>query len=215
MNDFRSLFVLQTMGESWVPKNIPPVPSTPTSTRIDTPSTQQNPSSDLTELSRVILQCHQCQRRSSTNQPLPLQSHNQVKLVFVSESPFDNHHILSDEAASMVQKMATALKLTPNDWTITSLYRCFGQPHSSQISCLDHLFEELQMLQPKCIVLWGSHPMLKLTGKRNFFSARGALISSRFGPMLPTYHPHQLIQQPHLKADSWKDLQQIIPLLKK
>ncbi len=120
----------------------------------------------------------------------------------------------------MVDRMLTAINLSENEVFVTNVIKCGVapgvQPQAEHIdACLSYLQRQIAALQPEIICTMGmvstrtllrfSQPLSKLRGSfYNYKASDGLTI-----PLLPTYHPGYLLQNPEMKKATWKDLQAI------
>lgn len=74
---------------------------------------------------------------------------------------------------------------------------------------LPQLQEEMNQLQPNCILAFGNTALTALTGKKGIEKYRGSILQCRFGPykVVPTLHPASILHgEMDGKMKSWKDM---------
>jgi DNA polymerase len=86
-------------------------------------------------------------------------------------------------------------------------------PLESVKACRRHLFDEVERVKPRAIVVLGSSAYSMLGDLPPFEVARGKLMQLHDVPCMPTHHPAALLRKPALKAEAWKDLQAVQKLL--
>jgi uracil-DNA glycosylase len=133
--------------------------------------------------------------------------------------------ILGLEEDDMVFRMLSAIKLPLEKAFLTNIIKCAlpdtGQPSAENIhTCFSFLLRQITALDPEVICTMGivatrallknSQPLSQLRGKFYPFNvSEGKSI-----PVIPTYHPTFLLQNPDFKRATWEDLQSIAKLLK-
>jgi uracil-DNA glycosylase len=133
--------------------------------------------------------------------------------------------ILGIKEDEMVARMLSAIQLPPGKAYVTNIVKCAlpgaCQPSAENIQvCSTYLIRQISALCPEVICTMGiaaarallksSLPLSQLRGKTySFFTADQKSI-----PLVPTYHPTFLLQNPDFKRATWEDLQNIGRLLK-
>ncbi len=122
------------------------------------------------------------------------------------------------EEDQMLMRMLAAINLQPDQVFITNAIKCVipqsCQPGAEHIrTCLSFLHRQIVLLAPEVICLMGiaatrallglPQPLSKLRGRFHLFSAE----DGRQIPVLVTYHPAFLLQNPEMKQAAWTDLQ--------
>lgn len=85
-------------------------------------------------------------------------------------------------------------------------------PHPDEVAaCAAFLDRQLELLQPKLLVLMGKHAVSRILGETKSISAlRGkvfdAQIAGRTVPAVVTYHPSYLLRNPIAKELGWHDI---------
>ena len=117
------------------------------------------------------------------------------------------------------------MKLPPEKAFITNIIKC-AVPHSCRPTdenihtCFSFLLRQIMVLAPEIICTMGivatrallknTQPLSQLRGKFYPF----AVSDEKNIPVIPTYHPTFLLQNPELKRATWEDLQSIAKQLK-
>ena len=120
----------------------------------------------------------------------------------------------------MLAKMIRAIKLNEEDVFATNVIKCSlpdsCQPISEHIgTCGAYLMQQIDILEPQIICSMGIIASRLLTGRAQPLSqqrGRFVLYKTEAGqqiPLMPTYHPTFLLQNPEMKAATWADLQEI------
>ncbi len=120
----------------------------------------------------------------------------------------------------MLSRMVEAINLTSEEIFITNVIKCSvpetRQPTSEHISsCSTYLHMQIEMLSPRLICSMGIIASRLLTAQsRPLSQQRGRFFVYKTGsglqiPVMPTYHPTFLLQNPEMKPATWADLQAI------
>jgi DNA polymerase len=122
------------------------------------------------------------------------------------------------EQDRMLGKMIDAIKLPRTQVFVTNVIKC-GIPASCQPkaehvrACLPFLHRQIALLQPEMILAMGMIATKALLNRREPLSAlRGQLHALVIRddlkiPLIATYHPTFLLQNPEMKQATWLDLQ--------
>lgn len=147
-----------------------------------------------------------------------------AELMFVFLSPDSTvnsaeNYICSGEANALFTKMLAAIHVAIDEVYITSLLK-YSVPANHRVSaeesrqCLAHLQQKIQLIQPKQLIVLGEtasrclfQKSLPLDGFRAMNITAPFEIESL--PVLVSYSPQELLQQPKHKRKAWEDLQQL------
>ncbi|HIP40848.1 MAG TPA: uracil-DNA glycosylase [Desulfocapsa sulfexigens] len=129
------------------------------------------------------------------------------------------------EEDRMLERMLAAIHLSMEEVFVTNLIKCgVGpdvQPQAEHIEiCLSYLQRQIAAAAPELICTMGmlatrallkhSQPLSRLRGR--FYAYPGP--DGKDIPLLPTYHPGYLLQNPEMKRATWSDLQALEKRLK-
>lgn len=128
--------------------------------------------------------------------------------------------VFGQEEDQMLARMLNAIHLPMEEVFVTNVLKCkVGkdvQPQAEYIeACSSYLHRQIAATAPELICTMGmvaaktllrlSQPLSRLRGKfYSYKSTSGVEI-----PLLPTYHPEYLLQNPEMKNATWQDLQEI------
>jgi len=179
------------------------------------------------QLTSDVLACTNCLLHNVRKQAIVGRGNAQADLLFVLLTPTqadDEANVLCDgEAHQLLSKMLAAINIAIDDVYITSLLKCMA-PASHTVSteeiqsCHDYLQKQIQLLQPKLVVVLGestAQHLLQKTHSLDEFRAMNVDVSLQIEsiPMFVSYSPTELLQQPTFKRNAWSDLQQMQKLL--
>ena len=144
-----------------------------------------------------------------------------AKLMFIAAGgnpgELDAGRIMTGEATELFDKIVLAMAgLNPAAASdriyMTNILKCACPPARNQLSdcaarCLGYVREEVQIISPKVIVIWGQMAYRALFGSDALISqVRGNLLKFEGITTIATHHPMELIKQPNLKRRVWEDL---------
>jgi uracil-DNA glycosylase len=122
------------------------------------------------------------------------------------------------EQDAMLSRMFSAIRLPLEEIFITNVVKCAlpkgSDPLEGQVQCCrSYLLRQLSATAPEIIVTMGSVATRAVLGEAaNFTRLRGKIHHFEGGgerslPLLATYHPTYLLQNPEMKQAAWADLQ--------
>jgi len=125
-----------------------------------------------------------------------------------------------DEEDQMLARMLTAIKLPRQAVYVTNVIKCAlpenRQPTADHVQqCLSHLQRQIKALKPECICAMGMVAVRVMLNKSQPLSAlrgnfhRYFVTENWTVPLLATYHPKFLLQNPEMKKAAWSDLQML------
>ncbi len=118
----------------------------------------------------------------------------------------------------MLARMLAAIHLAPEEVFVTNIIKCgVGpgiQPQAEHIdACFSYLQRQIKAAAPELICTMGmvatramlrlSQPLSRLRGRFHMYNG----IDGMEIPLLPTFHPNYLLQNPEMKKATWLDLQ--------
>jgi len=141
-------------------------------------------------------------------------------LTVTAQSPVAAGDLFGKDQDMMLARMIEAIKLSPGEVFVTNVIKCsiaeMCQPTAEHIrSCSSYLDMQIELLAPELICSMGIIASRLLTSQaRPLSQQRGHFYSYKTGskariPVMPTYHPTFLLQNPEMKQATWTDLQAI------
>lgn len=134
--------------------------------------------------------------------------------------------VFGGEEDLMLERMLAAIHLPMEEVFVTNVIKCgVGsgiQPQTEHLdACTSYLRRQITAVAPELICTMGmvatkallrlSQPLSRLRGR--FYSYQGA--DGLKIPLLPTFHPGYLLQNPEMKKATWLDLQALEKRLQK
>ncbi len=78
-------------------------------------------------------------------------------------------------------------------------------------SCMPYLEKQIEMLDPKIIILLGATALNTLVDPdAKITKVRGTWMTWNNRLVMPTFHPSALLRNPNLKKDSWEDFKKVV-----
>ena len=119
-----------------------------------------------------------------------------------------------DEAGRLLGRMIRAMGLCRSEVYLTYLVKCRTpgiHPEAGLDACAEFLARQVSIVQPEAIIALGDLAARRVTGRDEAFPRlRGQWFDYRGVPVLPTFHPIALLQNPRSKALVWADLQTVM-----
>lgn len=146
-----------------------------------------------------------------------------AELMFVGEGPGADEDEQGEpfvgRAGQLLNKMIEAMGLKRSEVYIANVVKC--RPPSNRTpepdecaTCSPFLLRQIDTIQPKAIVALGataSKALLQIN--ESMATMRSRNYEFRGAKLFVTYHPAYLLRDPRQKAETWKDLQQVMKYL--
>ncbi len=187
----------------------------------------------IQEIAEEVRICTSCNLHEKRIAPVPGSGGKKIKIFIVGGwlASEEGRHIpegtvFGVEEDAMVSRMLSAIGLSREDAFITNAIKCGVpttiQPVADNIhACASYLHRQITVLAPDIICAMGMiasrilldipRPLSQLRGR--FYTITTS--DKKNVPLLPTYHPTFLLQNPEMKKATWVDLQLIQKELKK
>lgn len=120
---------------------------------------------------------------------------------------------LFNRMLSRTEDPLTGKPLGRDDFLISNIIWCrppnnilSGAPYEEEAiaHCSPNLAQLLDDFQPKVILALGNQPMRWLTGHSGILKLRGYMLDSKWGPVIPTYHPSYIQRGKFQLARVWR-----------
>lgn len=146
-----------------------------------------------------------------------------AELMFVGEGPGADEDEQGEpfvgRAGQLLNKMIEAMGIKRSDVYIANVVKC--RPPSNRTperdecdTCSPFLLRQIDTIQPKAIVALGATAAKALLQVSDtMMSMRSRTYEFRGARLFVTYHPAYLLRDPRQKAETWKDLQQVMKYL--
>jgi len=220
-----------------MPVPIPPAPAAkPAPVKPPTPATPTPPAGDkearMAALRARALVCRQCEPLAASRQNVVFGVRDiHSPLMFVGEAPGADEDAQGEpfvgRAGQLLTRIIQTMGLDRNRVYIANILKCRpdtpGQtagnrkPTPAEMhTCLPHLLEQIDIIQPRVIVALGATAIEGLFGKTEGITRlRGRWMEFHGVPVMPTYHPAYLLRNQALaeKRKVWEDVLQVMARL--
>ena len=180
---------------------------------------------NLADIAAEVAACHACDLHKQRLYPVAGRGADKVRLVIVgdwlagdAQGGLAPGHLFGVAQDEMLSRMLLAIKLSAEEVFLTNVIKCAVpatcQPQATHVeSCVSFLRRQIVALQPEVIctmgmvaaraVLQRSQPLSRLRGQFHDYEVE----KNRTIPVIATYHPTYLLQNPEMKQATWADLQ--------
>jgi DNA polymerase len=153
----------------------------------------------LDELAQQIRVCVRCPLHQSRTQAVPGDGKPSAKVMIIGEGPGRDEdktgHPFVGAAGRFLNQVLEGTGLDREDCFITNIVKCRPPgnrtPKRNEVdTCTSHyLFEQVEVVNPKLIMLLGSVAAKKMLGVKSVNEARGRVIEHEGRKFLVGYHP--------------------------
>ena len=186
----------------------------------------------LEQLRQQILPCAKCPHLAANRSHVVFGVGNpEAELMFVGEAPGEDEDLQGEpfvgKAGQLLTKIIEAMGFARGDVYIANVLKCRPdmppgasgnrKPRPDEMAtCLPHLMQQIEIIQPKCLVALGATAMEGLLGQPVVMrDVRGRWHSFKEIPLMATYHPAYLLRNQSLseKRKVWEDMLQVLEKL--
>lgn len=179
----------------------------------------------VADIEAEIVSCHACELHKQRIYPVAGRGPDKIRLLIVGDwlsadtrGELPPGHLFGVQQDEMLSKMLVAINLSADDVFITNVIKCAVpetcQPQAAHVqSCMSFLRRQIVTLAPEIICAMGmvavrailekSQPLSRLRGQFHDY----AVDKDTKIPVIATYHPSYLLQNPEMKQATWVDLQ--------
>jgi len=179
----------------------------------------------IAEIGEEVATCQACELHKQRIYPVAGRGPEKVRLLIVGDwlsaderGDLPPSHLFGVEQDQMLGRMLLAINLSATEVFITNVIKCAVprscQPQATHVqSCFSFLRRQISTLLPELILTMGSvaaravleksQPLSQLRGRFHDY----VLEETRTLPVIATYHPSYLLQNPEMKQATWIDLQ--------
>lgn len=182
---------------------------------------------DWAQLAAQVQSCQACPLHEERTHAVFGELGSQATLMIIDEMPGKEDdlsgHLFDSRSGLLLDKMLAAIGLDRNDVVLSSLLKCRsadGAPSElSLMQCQHYLLAQIQLAQPRCILVLGRAAFSFLQQAPGAFehlreqewhytTAQGQEI-----PVVVSYHPGYLMIHQEDKALAWQDLKRVAKIL--
>jgi DNA polymerase len=171
----------------------------------------------LEAIAETVRGCTRCPLYATATQSVPGEGSPTADLVCVGEAPGANEDATGrpfvGEAGKLLTKILEAIKLSREEVFICNVlkHRPPGNrnPLPNEVeACSPYLVRQLELIQPKVIVAFGTFAAQTLLNTKSSLSQLRGFVHRYYGtPLIVTYHPAALLRNPAWKRPTWNDVQ--------
>jgi uracil-DNA glycosylase len=178
----------------------------------------------LAELNSTAQTCQKCPLCTARKNVVFGEGSPTADLMFIGEGPgYDEDQQgrpFVGKAGDLLTKMIAAMQFTREQIYIANIVKCRPPKNRNPLpeeaaACLPYLNRQIELIQPKVIVILGAVPLKYLLNKVGITRLRGQWDSYNGIKVMPTFHPAYLLRDPKAKGVTWSDLQQVMKLFGK
>ena len=179
---------------------------------------ESNNQKRLNELQHQYSNCTKCSLSQSRHNFVYGEGNPNALAMLIGEGPGEQEDKTGrpfvGAAGQLLEKMLAAINLKRSDVYIANIVKCRPpgnrNPEAEERrACLPYLLEQIQIIQPKLLLLLGLVSAQTLLNNNNTLGwHRGKIHYFMDIPTLVTYHPSALLRNPEWKKPAWIDLQE-------
>ena len=182
--------------------------------------TQNEKPKTINALAKNISTCYLCDLSKSRTQSMSGYGNPNADIMIidyaVSLSEDSSNSYYTGRSGEILKNMIeNVLELKVEDVYFTHAIKC--KPLNSKTpsdsewdSCKNHLFSQIEFINPKVVVTLGKDAYAKVTSENdNFQSVRGHVIDFKNYKLVPIHHPNHLLRNPDDKKIAFNDLKTI------
>ncbi len=172
------------------------------------------------ELAELVKSCQKCSFCHTSNHRLMGMGNLNADLMFIGDCPEkeddESGQLITGPAGKLLTDIIKAMKFDIGQVYVTNTIKCSTQnkqlvnEEQNVHKCVPYLKREIELVNPKVIVLLGPVPLKYLLDKSPIGKCRGQWFSHQGIDCMPTYHPSYLLRLPTAKRDVWNDMQQVM-----
>lgn len=173
----------------------------------------------MDELAAVAAECTLCGLHRTRTNSVFGDGNRKAELMFIGEGPGRDEDEQGlpfvGKAGQLLTKMINAMQFTREEVYIANIVKCRPpenrNPSDEEAAkCLPYLNRQIDIINPKVIVLLGAIPLKYLLGLTGITRIRGTWYEYRGIKVMPTLHPAYLLRNPSAKKEAWDDLQKVM-----
>jgi len=165
--------------------------------------------------------CQKCPLHKSRNHFVYGEGNPKADIMIIGEGPGAKEdltgHVFIGPAGELLTKMLKAINIDRADIYITNVVKCRPPQNRDPLpaekdACLPYLIEQINIINPKVIILLGKVAAKSLLPQENRNTLSAYRNKEHYFQNIRTfvtYHPAALLHNPSYKLPAWHDLQHI------
>ncbi|NCC74218.1 MAG: uracil-DNA glycosylase [Sphingobacteriia bacterium] len=175
----------------------------------------------ISKLRDEILNCTKCPLAKTRNHVIFGEGNLHAPIMIIGEAPGRDEDIQGrpfvGKSGQLLDKILSACGFTREQHVfISNIVKCRPPDNrvpttEEMITCLPWLYEQMELIDPKIIILLGATALRAICGSEyRITQARGNWIIWQNKLVMPVYHPAALLRDPSLKRPTWEDFKKIV-----
>lgn len=170
-------------------------------------------------LQQEVTECTACGFHATRQQTVFGSGDRQAALLVIGAAPNVSEDSKGepfvDAEGELLTAMLKAIDIEREQVYLTNLVKCRPQNHDDVspvevLACEKFLRQQVKLIQPEMILLMGQQAVRALLDcVEEMSSLRTQQHQYEAVPLMVTYHPAELMQEPELKRLAWQDLKQL------
>ena len=179
---------------------------------------------NIEQLQDVVKNCKKCVLCKSRKQTVFGEGSITADLMLIDEGPGrdedEQGRPFVGRSGQLLTKMLKAMGFEREEVFITNIVKCRPpnnrNPNPDEADmCMPYLLRQIEIIQPKVIILLGAVAMQFLLHQTGIMRKHGQWFEFKGIKVLPTFHPSFLLRDPRQKKPAWEDLQKVMKVFGK
>ncbi len=176
----------------------------------------KNLPNDLNALHSIVSHCTLCQFAKSRKNVLFGYGNPNADILFVGDfnstmEDSNGEYYVGNVGELLKNMIEKVLKIKKEAVYITNLVKCLPNDAQKNLTneiniCKEYLYKQIEIIDPKIIVIMGEEAFHYFTNETNWIKVRGNIIKHKKYTILPIHHPNMLMRNPTLKKDAYADM---------
>ncbi len=176
---------------------------------------------ELKELAEKINACKRCELWKERKNTVPGEGSAESKLMFIGEAPGNREDELGEpfcgKSGEFLDELFAIAKIRRDSVFITSVIKCRPPnnrvPKTDEIrACRTYLDKQIELVNPKIIVLLGETALNTLLGMKGISSQHGKVIK-KDRIYIPMFHPSAGMRFPKIRKEMERDFAALMEIL--
>lgn len=153
--------------------------------------------------------CHSCAAWRGRNYSSPFEGSLAPRVLFVTDRILRQGVYMDKEEKAQFENWISFINLKGSECAYTSVIKCPSDSFEIPSACEALLKEQIEILNPSCVVFLGEAGALISSGEPDISYARTAVKTYAAKPCVVTYPPSAVISESALKKPLWADLKRL------
>jgi len=177
----------------------------------------------LDEIHSEIASCTKCPLYASRINPVPGEGSVDAKVMFIGEAPGAQEDKTGrpfvGRSGQLLRDMIREIGMSEDEVFITSVLKSRPPknraPHKDEVdACIGYLDRQIDVINPKVIVLLGGVAISSIIGPWRLSEAHGKFYEAQGRTYFMTYHPAAALRFPETKDQMREDFQKLLAELR-